>query len=83
MSNPRHPSPGRRSLLQAAVAVPAVGAAASVLGTGTAQAAPRHEDPGTAGSRDRGFDEESPASPWRCCPTRSTSSTPTAPTPSR
>ncbi|MDX2645241.1 metallophosphoesterase [Streptomyces sp. PA03-1a] len=60
MSNPRHPSPGRRSLLQAAVAVPAVGAAASVLGTGTAQAAPRHQVPGTAGSRDRGFDEESP-----------------------
>ncbi|MEF9907447.1 LamG-like jellyroll fold domain-containing protein [Streptomyces sp. P9-A2] len=51
-----HTGPGRRSLLQAAVVVPAAGAAASVAGAGTADAAPR-TGTGTRGGR---FDEDSP-----------------------
>ncbi|MFE3588220.1 LamG-like jellyroll fold domain-containing protein [Streptomyces niveus] len=51
--------PDRRSLLQAAIAVPAVGATAAVLGTQSAQAAPLA--PGAATSSGRGrYDEDSP-----------------------
>ncbi|MFE9922529.1 LamG-like jellyroll fold domain-containing protein [Streptomyces sp. NPDC005774] len=51
-----HTGPGRRSLLQAAVVVPAAGATTTVLGTGTADAAPSRD----TGSRRGRFDEESP-----------------------
>ncbi|WP_392871200.1 LamG-like jellyroll fold domain-containing protein [Streptomyces sp. LN499] len=57
MSRTSHPGPGRRSLLQAALAVPAVGAAGAVLGTQSAQAATQ---PSTAGSGSHRFDAESP-----------------------
>ncbi|MGY0070751.1 LamG-like jellyroll fold domain-containing protein [Streptomyces sp. QTS137] len=50
------PGPGRRSLLQAAVVVPATGATAAVLGAGTADATP-HTNTGTRRGR---FDEDSP-----------------------
>ncbi|MET7549435.1 LamG-like jellyroll fold domain-containing protein [Streptomyces sp. NPDC005479] len=58
MSRTSHPGPGRRSLLQAALAVPAVGAAGAVLGTQSAQAATAQ--PSTAGSGSHRFDAESP-----------------------
>ncbi|MET8433195.1 LamG-like jellyroll fold domain-containing protein [Streptomyces sp900116325] len=58
MSRTSHPGPGRRSLLQAALAVPAVGAAGAVLGTQSAQAATGQ--PSTAGSGTHRFDAESP-----------------------
>ncbi|MER7812867.1 LamG-like jellyroll fold domain-containing protein [Streptomyces sp900116325] len=58
MSRTSHPGPGRRSLLQAALAVPAVGAAGAVLGTQSAQAAAGQ--PSTAGSGTHRFDAESP-----------------------
>ncbi|WP_405894121.1 metallophosphoesterase [Streptomyces sp. NBC_01527] len=58
MSRTSHPGPGRRSLLQAALAVPAVGAAGTVLGTQSAQAATGQ--PSTAGSGTHRFDAESP-----------------------
>lgn len=58
MSRTSHPGPGRRSLLQAALAVPAVGAAGAVLGTQSAQAATAQ--PSTAGSGTHRFDAESP-----------------------
>ncbi|MET7525234.1 LamG-like jellyroll fold domain-containing protein [Streptomyces sp900116325] len=58
MSRTSHPGPGRRSLLQAALAVPAVGAAGAVLGTQSAQAATGR--PSTAGSGTHRFDAESP-----------------------
>ncbi|WP_329158412.1 metallophosphoesterase [Streptomyces sp. NBC_01717] len=58
MSRTSHPGPGRRSLLQAALAVPAVGAAGAVLGTQSAQAATGQ--PPTAGSGSHRFDAESP-----------------------
>ncbi|MFJ7948376.1 LamG-like jellyroll fold domain-containing protein [Streptomyces sp. NPDC096354] len=58
MSRTSHPGPGRRSLLQAALAVPAVGAAGAVLGTQSAQAATAQ--PPTAGSGTHRFDAESP-----------------------
>ncbi|MGW1705197.1 LamG-like jellyroll fold domain-containing protein [Streptomyces sp. NPDC002206] len=58
MNRTSHPGPGRRSLLQAALAVPAVGAAGTVLGTQSAQAATAQ--PSTAGSGSHRFDAESP-----------------------
>ncbi|WP_328624994.1 metallophosphoesterase [Streptomyces sp. NBC_00353] len=58
MSRTSHPGPGRRSLLQAALAVPAVGAAGTVLGTQSAQAATAQSS--TAGSGSHRFDTESP-----------------------
>ncbi|MFF3354888.1 LamG-like jellyroll fold domain-containing protein [Streptomyces sp. NPDC002917] len=58
MSRTSHPGPGRRSLLQAALAVPAVGAAGTVLGTQSAQAATAQSS--TAGSGNHRFDTESP-----------------------
>ncbi|MDX2733011.1 LamG-like jellyroll fold domain-containing protein [Streptomyces sp. PA03-2a] len=58
MSRTSHPGPGRRSLLQAALTVPAVGAAGTVLGTQSAQAATGQ--PSTAGSGTHRFDTESP-----------------------
>ncbi|WP_326815573.1 LamG-like jellyroll fold domain-containing protein [Streptomyces sp. NBC_01763] len=58
MSRTSHPGPGRRSLLQAALAVPAVGAAGAVLGTQSAQAATAQ--PSTAGSGSHRSDTESP-----------------------
>ncbi|MDX3771465.1 metallophosphoesterase [Streptomyces sp. NBC_01707] len=58
MSRTSHPGPGRRSLLQAALTVPAVGAAGTVLGTQSAQAATGQ--PSTAGSGTHRFDAESP-----------------------
>ncbi|MGY5034132.1 metallophosphoesterase [Streptomyces sp. 900116325] len=58
MSRTSHPGPGRRSLLQAALAVPAVGAAGTVLGTQSARAATGQ--PSTAGSGTHRFDAESP-----------------------
>ncbi|MER5687247.1 LamG-like jellyroll fold domain-containing protein [Streptomyces sp. NPDC002205] len=58
MSRTSHPGPGRRSLLQAALAVPAVGAAGTVLGAQSAQAATAQ--PSTAGSGSHRFDAESP-----------------------
>ncbi|MFE6286180.1 LamG-like jellyroll fold domain-containing protein [Streptomyces sp. NPDC057877] len=53
MSKTTDPTPGRRTLLQAAVAVPAAGAAVSLLGAGAAEAA-------TQGARHGHFDTESP-----------------------
>ncbi|MFE7331170.1 LamG-like jellyroll fold domain-containing protein [Streptomyces sp. NPDC057565] len=58
MSRTSHPGPGRRSLLQAALAVPVVGAAGTVLDTQSAQAATAQ--PSTAGSGNHRFDAESP-----------------------
>ncbi|MFF1931575.1 LamG-like jellyroll fold domain-containing protein [Streptomyces sp. NPDC058228] len=58
MSRTSHPGPGRRSLLQAALAVPAVRAAGAVLGTQSAQAATAQSS--TAGSGSHRFDTESP-----------------------
>ncbi|MFD0312887.1 LamG-like jellyroll fold domain-containing protein [Streptomyces flavalbus] len=60
MSNPNNPhssTPGRRRLLQAAVTVPAVGAAVSALGAGTAVSAAPLAGTAAPGGR---FDAESP-----------------------
>ncbi|MFC9429479.1 LamG-like jellyroll fold domain-containing protein [Streptomyces sp. NPDC056987] len=60
MSAPERNSPGRRAVLQAAVAIPAVGAAVPVLGAGSAQAAAPAAATAAGSTGGGRFDEASP-----------------------